>query len=79
MMSRMNELDEENRQLKNNACRGTTDSRNHRFSNVIDDINREELGIAVDFSLLSERVIRSPDRIIEWGGKPISIRCDNAP
>ena len=47
--------------------------------NVIDDFNREGLGIEVDFSLPSERVIRSLDRIIEWRGKPNAIRCDNGP
>lgn len=36
-------------------------------------------GIEVDFSLPSERVIRSLDRIIEWRGKPGVIRCDNGP
>jgi putative transposase len=32
---------------------------------VIDDFNREALGIEVDFSLPSERLIRTLDRIIE--------------
>jgi len=41
------------------------DGRSIRLSNVIDDFNREGLGIEVDFSLPSERVIRSLDRIIE--------------
>ena len=50
-----------------------------RLFNVIDDYNREGLGIEVDFSLPSERVIRSLDRIIEWRGKPQVIRCDNGP
>ena len=39
--------------------------------------NREGLSIKVDFSLPSERVMRSLDRIIELGGKPQVIRCDN--
>jgi putative transposase len=47
--------------------------------NVIDDFNREGLGIEVDFSLPSERVIRSLERIIEWRGNPQTIRCDNGP
>jgi putative transposase len=34
------------------------DGRNLRLFNVIDDFNREALGIEVDFSLPSERVIR---------------------
>jgi putative transposase len=33
----------------------------------------------VDFSLPAERVIRSLDRIIEWRGKPGTIRVDNGP
>jgi putative transposase len=33
--------------------------------NVIGDYNREGLAIEVDFSLPSERVVRSLDRIIE--------------
>ena len=37
------------------------------------------LGIEVDFSLPAERVIRSLDRIIEWRGKPGTIRVDNGP
>jgi putative transposase len=55
------------------------DGRSIRLFNVIDDYNREGLGIEVDFSLPSERVIRSLDRIIEWRGKPDAIRCDNGP
>ena len=55
------------------------DGRSIRLFNVIDDYNREGLGIEVDFSLPSERVIRSLDRIIEWRGKPQVIRCDNGP
>jgi putative transposase len=55
------------------------DGRSIRLFNVIDDFNREGLGIEVDFSLPSERVIRSLDQIIEWRGKPQAIRCDNGP
>lgn len=55
------------------------DGRSIRLFNVIDDFNREGLGIEVDFSLPSERVIRSLERIIEWRGKPQAIRCDNGP
>ena len=47
--------------------------------NVIDDDNREGLGIEVDFSLPSERVIWSLDSIIEWRDKPQVIGCDNGP
>ena len=55
------------------------DGRSIHLFNVIDDFNRDGLGIKVDFSLPSERVIRSLDRIIEWRRKPESIRCDNGP
>jgi putative transposase len=55
------------------------DGRAFRLLNVLDDFNREGLGIEVDFSLPAERVIRSLDRIIEWRGKPGSIRVDNGP
>lgn len=50
-----------------------------RLFNVIDDYNREALGIEVDFSLPAERVIRSLDQIIEWRGKPKTLRRDNGP
>ncbi len=48
-----------------------------RLLNVIDDFNREALGIEIDFSPPEERVIRVPGRIIEWRGKPAAIHCDN--
>ena len=40
---------------------------------------RKPLGIDVDFSLPSARVIRSLEQIIEWRGKPMAIRSDNGP
>jgi len=55
------------------------DGRQFRLLNVLDDFNREGLGIEVDFSLPAERVIRSLNRIIEWRGKPGTIRVDNGP
>lgn len=55
------------------------DGRAFRLLNVIDDFNREGLGIEVDFSLPALRVTRTLDRIIEWRGKPDAIRCDNGP
>ena len=55
------------------------DGRSFRLFNVIDDFNREGLGIEADFSLPGERVVRSLERIIEWRGKPKIIRCDNGP
>jgi putative transposase len=55
------------------------DGRPFRLLNVLDDFNREGLGIEVDFSLPAERVIRSLNQIIEWRGKPCAIRVDNGP
>jgi putative transposase len=55
------------------------DERCFRSLNVIDDCAREALAIEVDFSLTSTRVVRALDQLIEWRGKPISIRCDNGP
>jgi putative transposase len=55
------------------------DGRSYRLFNVIDDFNREALGIEADFSLPAERVIRSLEQIIEWRGKPAMLRCDNGP
>ena len=56
-----------------------TNGRPYRLLNVIDDFNREGLGIEVDFSLPALRVIRTLENIIEWRGKPQVIRCDNGP
>lgn len=55
------------------------DGRQLRTFNVLDDYNREGLGIEVDVSLPSLRVIRSLEQIIEWRGKPSAIRLDNGP
>ncbi len=55
------------------------DMRAFRLLNVVDDFNREGLGIEVDFSLPATRVTRALDRIIEWRGPPLAIRVDNGP
>ena len=55
------------------------DGRSIRVLNVIDGFNREALGIEVDFSLPSERVIRALKQIIGWRGRPSFIRYDNGP
>ena len=55
------------------------DGRTFRLLNVIDHFNREAIGMEVDFSLPSERVIRELQQIISWRGKPQVIRCDNGP
>ena len=41
-----------------------SDSRCFRLLNVIDDYNREALGIEIDFSLPFERVIRALNQIL---------------
>jgi putative transposase len=56
-----------------------SDGRCVRLFNVIDNFNREGLGIEIDFSLPAQRVVRSLDNIIEWRGKPSAILCDNGP
>ncbi len=53
------------------------DGRAFRLLNVLDDFNREGLGIEVDFALPAERVIRSLNHIIERRGKPMMIISDN--
>lgn len=58
-------------QLQNGRC--------IRLLNVIDDFNREGLGIEIDFSLPAERVERTLEQTIEWRGCPEEIRCDNGP
>ena len=55
------------------------DGRSIRLFNMIDDFNREALGIEVDFSLPSERVVRSLDQIITWRGKLCVIRAHYGP
>jgi putative transposase len=46
------------------------DGRTFRLLNVIDVFNREAMGMEIDFSLTSERVIRGLKQIISWRGKP---------
>lgn len=56
-----------------------SDGRSFRLFDVLDDFNREGLGIKFGLSLPSARVIRSLEQIIEWRGTPKAIRCDNGP
>ena len=51
--------------------------RSFRLLNVMEDFNREAIGIEIDFSLSSLMVIRALEQIISWRGKPKVIRCDN--
>ena len=56
-----------------------TDGRKFRTLNVVDDYNREALGVEVDYSLPAQRVIRLLDRLISHFGKPERLRSDNGP
>jgi putative transposase len=50
-----------------------------RAFNVIDDFNRESLGITIAKSITSERVISELEQMIQWRGLPEKIRVDNGP
>jgi putative transposase len=56
-----------------------TDGRKFRTLNVIDDYNREALGVEVDYSLPAQRVTRLLDNLLERYGKPKRLRSDNGP
>ncbi len=53
----------------------------HRFRtfNVLDDYNREILGIDINSSIPASRVTRYLDQIAAWIGYPRKIRLDNGP
>ena len=54
------------------------DGRPFRTLNVLDGFNRDGLAIEVDFSLPSERVVRTLNQIIAWRGKPFAIGLTTA-
>lgn len=56
-----------------------TSGRRIRTANVIDDCNREALGILVSFSLTSKRITRWLDQLASLRGYPNRIRVDNGP
>ena len=56
-----------------------SDGRSMRTLNVMDDFNREALGIEIDTSLPALRVIRLLENIASWRGYPEQIRLDNGP
>ena len=56
-----------------------TNGRRFRTRNVIDDFNRQVLGIEVDFSLPATRVVRLLAQLVEQHGRPEKLRCDNGP
>ena len=53
--------------------------RRFRVLNIIDDFNREVLSMTVDTSIRSEGVVRELSNLVQWRGRPESIRVDNGP
>ncbi len=53
------------------------DGPSYRSLSVLDDFNREFLGVEVDLSLPTSRAIRSLEQLIEWRGAPSAIHSDN--
>ena len=53
--------------------------RAYRTLNIIDEGNRQVLGIEVAYSIPSLRVIRVLQQLIEMYGKPRALRLDNGP
>lgn len=53
----------------------------HRFRtvNVVDDFNRQVLGIDINSGITAERVTRFLDQIAAWRGYPERVSCDNGP
>jgi len=56
-----------------------TDGRRFRTLNVVEDWNREVLGIEVDFSLPATRVVALLTTLVRRHGIPARIRVDNGP
>ena len=56
-----------------------TDGRRFRTLNVVEDWNREVLGIGVDFSLPAARVVALLTVLVSRHGVPARIRVDNGP
>jgi len=50
-----------------------------RTLNIIDDCNREALIIEIATSITAKRVVRTLEQLIDWRGKPATIRVDNGP
>lgn len=55
------------------------DGKRYRLLNIIDDYNREVLGIEAEISMPALKVIRVLEKIVFTRGKPQMIRVDNGP
>jgi putative transposase len=55
------------------------DGKRYRLLNIMDDYNREVLGIEAEISMPAQRVIRVLERVVFTRGKPEMIRVDNGP
>jgi len=53
--------------------------RRFRTFNVLDDFNREALGIEIDTNLPAPRIVRALDQLVEIRGRPQALRMDNGP
>lgn len=56
-----------------------TDGRRFRTLNVLDDHNRQLLGVEIDFSLPASRVVQVLTRLVECYSRPAQLRTDNGP
>lgn len=56
-----------------------SNGRSFRTLNILDDFNREIVHIVVDTSIGSARIARELSQMLEWRGKPSTIRVDNGP
>lgn len=56
-----------------------TESRRFRKLNVLDDYNRQLLGVEIDFSLPASRVVQVLTRLVNCHGCPAQLRADNGP
>ena len=56
-----------------------TDGRRFRTLNVLDDYNRQLLGVEIDVELPASRVVQVLTRLVECHGRPAQLRTDNGP
>ena len=56
-----------------------TDGRRFRILNVLDDYNRQLLGVEIDFSLPASRVVQVLTHLVDSHGCPAHLCTDNGP